>query len=329
MNERGQAHDERGQASTEFAALLLVAAIALGALASIGAHVDGRSCGGFLAHRVVCAVKGGCRDGQRLLARAYGPRRAALVRGHAPNLVYEPGERQLPVDWRRCRRPACAEAPDERDLDVHRTDSGERATVFTRVIRRAGRTYLQYWLYYPDSNTTLAGSDRAWETAWLVPRMLGLVDDAPDYPGFHRDDWEAYFVRLDPDGSAWVRASSHGHWQGCKQSTCRNRWMERTGWTRVSRGSHAGHIPMRGEWRGQEPVPMRHLPAPKAGPGPPPVHRTPMLPGHDLDERTSTGEGLRLIPLETLDKGGYRRNDEDVEPAWEKDAYVDPESEES
>ncbi len=36
-----------------------------------------------------------------------------LVRAHAPNVVYEPGERQIPVDWRCCRRPECADAPDE------------------------------------------------------------------------------------------------------------------------------------------------------------------------------------------------------------------------
>ena len=30
---------------------------------------------------------------------------------------------------------------------VHRSDTGERASVFTHVLRRRGRTYLQYWLY--------------------------------------------------------------------------------------------------------------------------------------------------------------------------------------
>ena len=300
---RGPGSDQRGQAVVEFTALVLLAALALGALAGYGPRIDGRSFGGFLAHRLVCAAKRGCHDGDGLLARAYGDRDAALVREHAPNVVYEPGERSLPVDWRRCRRPACADAPDERGLDVHRSDSGRRATVFTRVIRRDGRTYLQYWLYYPDSNTAWAGSDRAWEAAWLIPQIRAIVRDPPDYPGFHRDDWEAYLVRLDPDGSAWARASSHGHWQGCKEASCRDEWIRRTGWTRVSHGSHAGHIPMRGD--------------------------TPMLPGHDLDERTTTGEGLRLIPLEAHDRRGYRRRDDDVVPPWHKEAYRDPESEES
>jgi hypothetical protein len=303
--------DEGGQATVEWTGLVLLASLALGALATFGPHVDGRSFGGFLTHRIVCAVKGGCRDGDGALARAYGVRDAALVRAHAPNIVYEPGERQVPVDWRRCRRAECAEAPDERDLDVHRSDAGERATVFTRVLRRAGRTYLQYWLYYPDSNTTWAGSDKAWEAAWLVPRVLGVVNDAPAYPGYHRDDWEGYVVRLDPDGSAWVRAGSHGHWQGCKQRDCRGEWVSRTGWTRVSRGSHAGHIPLRTEERAGR---RRHVP---------------LLPGHDLDERTTTGEGLRLIPLETHDRRGYRPNAEGIQPPWKKEAYRDPTSDRS
>src|SRR2546423_1741066 len=79
------------------------------------------------------AVAGGCDDGDRDLARAYGARTAALVRRNAPSLVYEPGEPSLPVDWRRCRAHRCADAPDDRDLDVHRSRAGQPATVFTHV----------------------------------------------------------------------------------------------------------------------------------------------------------------------------------------------------
>jgi hypothetical protein len=307
---RAMLRAEDGQAAVEWIGLVLLVALVLGALLSFGPRIDGWSFGGFLAHHFSCAVTGSCRDDDRALRRAYGERDAALVRDLAPNLVYEPGERQLPVDWRRCRRPRCAEAPDERGLDVHRSDAGERATVFTHLLRRDGRTYVQYWLYYPDSNTVWAGSDKAWEALWLIPRLQGLVPRVPAYPGFHRDDWEGYVVRLEPDGSAWVRASSHGHWQGCKESGCEGEWTGRTGWTRVSRGSHAGHIPM-GDTR-----PLRR-------------GRTPLLPGHDLDERTTTAEGLRLIPLETHDTSRYRRGDPKIAPPWRKDAYRDPESDRS
>jgi hypothetical protein len=287
---------ELGQASVEWVALAFACALAFGALMALAPSVDGRSFGGFLTHRLMCAVRGGCQDGAHALAEAYGPRDAALVRGLAPSLVYERGERQLPVDWRHCRRRECASAPDTPGLDVHRSGAGERATVFTRLLRRGGRTYVQYWLYYPDSNTTLAGADRAWEASWLLPRVRELVSGTSDWPGYHRDDWESIQVRLDPDGSAWVRASSHGHYQACKGDECRNRWARHRGWSRVSYGSHAGHIP----------------------PG-----------GPDPDERATTAEGLRLIPLETHDRSRYRRHDEEIAPPWDKDAYRDPESAES
>jgi hypothetical protein len=319
---------ERGQATVEFTALVLLAALALGALATLGPRFDGRSFGGFLAFHLACAAKRDC-EGDRLLADAYGPRDTALVRDFAPNLVYEPGERQLPVDWRGCRRPACAEAPDERDLDVHRTDAGERATAFTRVFRRGGRTYVQYWLYYPDSRTVWAGSDWLWERIWEAARRHGVAARTPPYPGAHPDDWEAYAVRVDPDGAVWVRASSHGHWTSCKEeSRCRERWARHTGWTRVSRGSHAGHIPLRAELREPPPgVPPPLVVAPGA-PGTR-ILRVPLLPGHDLDERTTTSEGIRLIPLEMLASRRYRPLDPGIHPPWRKDAYRDPESDES
>jgi hypothetical protein len=59
--------------------------------------------------------------------------------------------------------------------------------------------------------------------AWLLPRLAGIVDRAPTYPGFHRDDWESFQVRVDPDGEPWVRSSSHGHYQGCKWRDWPNR----------------------------------------------------------------------------------------------------------
>jgi hypothetical protein len=327
---------EAGQATVEWTALVVVAALCLGAFLSTSAAFDGRSLGGLLAHRLLCAAKGGCRYGDALLARVYGRRDAALVRAHAPGLVYERGERQIPVDWRRCRRVRCAEAPDERDLDVHRSTPGQRATIFTHVVRRRGRLYLQYWLYYPDSNSAWAGSDWVWERRHLIPVVGTALLALGDYPGFHRDDWESYFVRIDPDGDVLARASAHGHWQGCGERECRDRWIAASGWTRVSRGSHAGHIPTR-----LAPRPAA-VPDDRAGgrrsagpPGPPgasfpgfrpvPMRRLPLLPGPDLHDRTSTADGLRLIPLEPRAGRPYRPLDRRIRPPWRKDAYGDPE----
>jgi hypothetical protein len=291
---------ERGQATVEWVGLVLLACLAFGALVAVAPHIDGRSFGGFLAHRVVCAVKGHCHDGDAELARAYGPEDAALVRRLAPSLVYEPGEPELPVDWRHCRARSCADAPDDRDLDAHRSQGGARATVFTRLQRRGGQTFVSYFLYYPDSNSTWAASDKLWEASWLLPRLRELVAGTSAYPGFHLDDWENAEVRLDADGKTWIRASAHGGYDTCKDA-CRERdWIEHSGWTRVSRGSHAGHMPTD--------VGGRH----------------PRFPGADTRERTSTAEGLRLIPLETVDQESYRPLDPGISPPWRKRVYRHP-----
>jgi hypothetical protein len=315
---------------------LLLVSLALAAAATLAPPPDPRSLGGFLAHHLVCAATRGCHGAEQAVERAYGDETAALLREHAPNLVYEPGESELPVDWRHCRHPRCASAPDDPALDAHvgagRVGANRvRATAFTRVIRRGGRLYLQYWLYYPDSNTAFAGSDQVWERSWILPRVRELVAGTPDYPGFHRDDWEGVFVRIDPDGSTWVRASAHGHYQGCKWRDCRDRWTEPTRWVRISHGSHAGHVPFglepRPRPRGEPPPPPRYLPRPES----PWLHdrHIPLVPGRNLHERTTSGEGIRLIPLETLDRHSYRPLDDHVKPPWRKRAYSDPESGES
>ena len=112
---------ERGQASVELVGLLLLCVSPSRALARRSARlVDGRSLGGFLAHHIVCAATRRLpRDGARRSSARTATRRGRRVRELAPNLVYERGERQLPVDWRECRRPRCANAPDDPALDAH------------------------------------------------------------------------------------------------------------------------------------------------------------------------------------------------------------------
>ena len=332
----GRAARERGQASVELVGLVLLVSLAFTAFAAMSPAVDARAMGGFLAHHLMCAATRGCHDAEEALTLAYGEELARAIRQQAPNLVYEPGERELPVHWRRCRRSRCSNAPDDPGLDAHVGQRGRagrraRATAFTHVIRRDGRLYLQYWLYYPDSNSAVAGSDRAWERSWILPRLRELVSGTPDYPGFHRDDWEGVFVRIDPDGSTWVRASAHGHFQGCKWRECRNEWIRPTGWVRVSRGSHAGHVPFRVTPRRHDARDGPGVPRFNTPPQSPAPHRprVPQVPGRNLHERSTSGEGLRLIPLETLDRDSYRPLADDVKPPWRKRAYSDPETGES
>src|SRR5947199_10039531 len=155
---------ERGQATIEWTAVVLLVALAFATFLAVALpHVDGRSYGGALARAIVCAVRGGCDDGRDALVSAYGSGDAELVRQYAPNIVYEPGEKQIPIDYRQCRTTACGDAPNDRSLDVSQTDAGIPASAFTHVVHADGRTFIQYWFYYPDSNTTWAGSDKLWK----------------------------------------------------------------------------------------------------------------------------------------------------------------------
>jgi hypothetical protein len=216
------------------------------------------------------------------------------------------------VDPRECRSPECADAPDDRDLDVHRSKRGAvPATAFTHVARVGDETYLQYWLYYPDSTSTVGNVAGAWNKAGLVKRASG----ESAYPGFHPDDWESVQVRIDGSGRAFVRASSHHDYQGCKRQVCKNEWTPLTGWSRVSRGSHAGHIPLRENGGGPE-ASLEHGLRWRR-----PTY-SPSFPGIDLRERTTTAAGLRLLPVDDLPRGMRFR----VSPPWEKEVYRDPRS---
>jgi hypothetical protein len=283
---------ERGQASVEWIALLLVISIALAAALTFMPVADGRPLGAAVVRALVCAVRGDCRAQGVALRKAYGERDAARVREDAPNIVYEPGTYSLPVDYRHCRSHRCSDAPDDRDLDVHRSARGRhRAAAFTHVVHRGATTYIQYWLYYPDSPSTWMGSHGLLE-------KLGIHD-----PAFHPDDWEGYQVRIEADGTTSARSTRHGGYTSCKGSPeplpnwCKG-WGRPNGWTRVSRGSHAGHIPDR-------------------------------TPGTGLHERSSTAPGIRLIPLETLDHDTYKPLRGGIKPPWTKPVYVNPDSDSS
>jgi hypothetical protein len=237
--------------------------------------------------------------------------------------VYEPGEKEIPIDYRTCRTTKCGNAPDDRSLDVSRTDAGVPASAFTHVVHRDGQTFIQYWFYYPDSNSTWAASDKGWSVATspikLGHKIWGKLPKAPRYPGFHHDDWEGYQVQLGPDGEARVRATAHHGYQYCKQRQCNDEWGPWTGWTRVSRGSHAGHIPLSTHIRGVSldgSFPFARGSYDISGPA---------YPGVDIHERTTVGSDLRLIPLETVDQGSAPPFD-GISPPWRKPVYSDPTS---
>src|SRR3954471_14229248 len=128
---------QRGQATVEWTAAVLLVAVTLGATIAFVPLVDGRSFGSWLARQILCGLRGDCGPGgDDLLARAYGNRDGDLVRRYAPNIVYEPGTYTLPVDFRTCRSHRCSDAPDDPHLDVSESNRGTPAAAFTHVVHR-------------------------------------------------------------------------------------------------------------------------------------------------------------------------------------------------
>src|SRR5262245_24108839 len=92
-----------GQGTVEWIALILLVSTALAALAwLVGLRLPGMALAHSIAERMVCAVRltEDCRNEPALRA-AHGPELAALLRAHAPALLYEDGMTALPVDFRR------------------------------------------------------------------------------------------------------------------------------------------------------------------------------------------------------------------------------------
>ena len=141
---------QRGQATVEWTAVVLLVAVVLGGAVSVAAALHAP----FFGRLIRCAVIAGCRGEDGRLAQAYGADAAAFVRAYAPGLVYERGTLTLPVDYRRCRSHACSDAADLLASDVWRSSRGEPATVFTRVVDRrgsGGELFVQYWLDWTDT----------------------------------------------------------------------------------------------------------------------------------------------------------------------------------
>ena len=300
---------ERGAASVEWTGLVLLVAVVLGSGLWAAGLVDGSG----LARRLRCAIaEVACERSRPALESAYGGEVALLVRDYAPGIVFERGARVLPVDYRRCRSRRCSDAPDHQGRNVWSTSQRLRATVFTRVIdRRAsgGDLFIQYWMYFPDStwNRTAHRASRRGGRLFAITPAGMLTHRAA---GHHRDDWENYQVRIDAQGGAHARAGAHHGYAGRNQPFWRNvdqapdvrtpgvgvlnparrgNWVRATGWTRVSAGSHAGHIP----------------------------------PGRRRDRWTEP-DAVDLVPLERL-SARDRAVRFAIPPPWRKRVYTHPE----
>ena len=199
---------ERGQATVEWLALVL---LVVGALAVVAVAATPR------VRAVVASLPRG--DPPDPLAGAYGTDTAVLVRRWAPGLVYERGGHEVPVDPRRCRERRCAR---------------QGATLFTHVVRRGAVTYVQYWEYFPDSAWNGVAGRHAddWESYQVRIEASGRVRvRASAHHGYtgRRIGRDLNLNQIDP------RLVPVGA------------WTTPTGWLRIARGSHAGYVG-RGPW---------------------------------------------------------------------------------
>jgi hypothetical protein len=228
---------------------------------------------------------------------AYGPELAARVAANAPEIDYEDGMSDLPVDVRSCREGPCGEGADAGA--VRESGTGEPAAAFVHVVdcrdhapsgfhprrrydcsgEKAGNVYVQYWLYYGNSTTSPWG-------------------ELPGNPGFHADDWEGYQIRIGPDGTDARATSHHGYdyrggpvnWPSDVGLFPKAAWGESTGHLYVSSGSHAGHV----------------------------------YEASRRSARWTPAADLLLIPIEPLGARAQHTPFEIV-PPWRKPVYSDPE----
>lgn len=266
-----------------------------------------------ISRQMLCAVSlSGFCGHEGSLEAAYGESAAVEVRRNTPELFYGSDLLGLPVDYRTCRSPYCAEGKGEGVVTESR--AGEPVTLFTRVLdcrenapgvdegidcqgENAGNIYVQYWAYYPES-ASLRGA----------PVL--------EAKGYHRNDWESVQVRINADGTVDQRASSHaGHnhtrsaanWGSdlgwgfltglAEKVNLRDPggWGDATGRYLIAGGSHAGNV------------------ADSSGLGGYPS-RTPAA-------------SVRLVPLETTrdDPLSHAARFDPITPPWKKKLWLDPE----
>ncbi|MBK5231486.1 MAG: hypothetical protein JJE13_00695 [Thermoleophilia bacterium] len=304
--------EAHGQSTVEWIGLVLLVTALMAGLTVAGARVPALGLVHSISKQMLCAASlSGYCDREPSLDLAYGESAADLVRRNTPDLFYGRDLLGLPVDYRTCRSPYCAEAAAGGEL--RESLAGEPVTLFTRVLdcraltvrtdpaadcdgERAGFLYVQYWAYYPES-ASLRG----------VPVL--------EVEGYHRNDWESVQVRIGPDGEVSQRASSHsGHnhdrsfvnwgsdigWgflSGAAEELGLREpggWGERTGRYLIAGGSHAGNVD--GDDLGN-------------------------YPGH------TPARYIHLVPLEIVRSDPIARpaRFDPITPPWEKRLWRDPE----
>jgi hypothetical protein len=216
---------ERGQGTAEYLGLLAALALLLGLLA-LAVSSDPPQIP--WSHLLDSPRRSHRRtpDERALRDPVLGP----LIASAAPSIVLERDEYgddlAIPVTDA-CRYPGCAAYPRA------------RCVLYVHVVRLPARTVLEYWTYYPRS-----------QTDHLPLRAL---------QGFHHDDWEGLLVAFSSGGRLeGARGSAHLGWNGSVPwwDEHRDNWATYGGVVYRAAGSHAlglqrGDLDLAGDgWNG-------------------------------------------------------------------------------
>lgn len=306
--------EDRGQSTVEWIGIVMLVSILMTGLATAGVNASPLGLLHSISRQMLCAVSlsRSC-DREPSLDLTYGESGAALVRSNAPDLFFGRDLLGLPVDYRTCRSPYCAEAAQ--GGEIRESTAGEPVTLFTRVLDcrvetlmadpsidcnedRAGNFYVQYWAYYPES-ASLRGAP------------------ALEEKGYHENDWESVQIRIDPDGEVGQRASSHS---GHNHDRSFVNWGSDIGWGFLTDAAEKAGLRDHGGWGKQT---GRYLIAGGSHAG--------NVDGDDLDEYPShtSARNIHLVPLETVRNDPIARpaRFDPITPPWEKELWSDPEEE--
>lgn len=291
-------NSRQGQSTLEWVGLITLVAALMAAFTAAGVQVPAAGLAHSVSTKILCAasLSGSCA-GEGSLEAAYGGDLAALVRAGTPTLMYGRDMLGLPVDYRTCRSPYCADGTGEGE--VGESTAGEPVTLFTRVIEREGSNYVQYWAYYPES-ASLRGAP--------------VLEEK----GYHPHDWESVQVRVEPDGTISQRASSHA---GYNHGRSPVNWGSDMGWGFLTDATEAVGLREQGGWG--EPT-GRYLIAGGSHAG-----NVAGDLGSDENPSYTPASMIRLVSLETVKDGPLARpaRFDPITPPWEKQVWTDPEAE--
>ena len=237
-----------------------------------------------LAHSIVCAVARRLRRGDAALAAPTGGRRRARAAASRRTSSTSRARTRCRSTSAAAARTAAPTRPTTRTSTRRAPAAGAPAAAFTHVVHRAGRRLSPVLVLLPRLDTVLGPSSAIWNNSPLV--LAGR------YPASIADDWEGYQVRVGAVRRGLGARHLASRLPGVQAEPVPEHVDRSDRLDARLEGSHAGHIPLETAVRHATDVrPRSTFPHARDG-------YRPLIPDVDLHERTTSGAGLDLIPIE-------------------------------